>query len=251
MAAFRLGVIGYGRRIHGLIHGAFREVEPDLRLVGVVDPDEGGVRERLAELGPRTAEGVRFHDGVAALLREARPDAVAIGTRCNLHTPIADGAGAGRRAAVPGEAGSHFHAAGDGPGARLGERRRPGGGEFPAAGIAPVRAGARLRCRRRGGRRHPRERRQLRTLRHRVLGAALPRLRHYRRPVPAEGHARLRLPDAPARQANHPRRRNGHPRAGVRRRQADRPVVLGLRRDGDLSGEPTEPAPQRQRRRPR
>ena len=89
MAAFRLGVIGYGRRIHGLIHGAFREVEPDLHLAGVVDPDERGVRERLAELGPKTAEGVRFHDGVAALLREARPDAVAVGTRCNLHTPVA------------------------------------------------------------------------------------------------------------------------------------------------------------------
>ena len=87
--AVRLGVIGYGRRIHSLIHGPFREVEPDLRLVGVVDPDEQGARARIDYLGPHTAEGVRFYDDVAALLREARPDAIAIGTRCNLHTPYA------------------------------------------------------------------------------------------------------------------------------------------------------------------
>ena len=87
--AVRLGVIGYGRRIHGLIQGPFREVEPDLRLVGVVDPDEQGARARIDGLGPHTAEGVRFYDDVAALLREARPDAIAIGTRCNLHTPYA------------------------------------------------------------------------------------------------------------------------------------------------------------------
>ena len=69
--AVRLGVIGYGRRIHGLIQGPFREVEPDLRLVGVVDPDEQGARARIDGLGPHTAEGVRFYDDVAALLRDA------------------------------------------------------------------------------------------------------------------------------------------------------------------------------------
>ena len=87
--ALRLGVIGYGRRIHGLVKGSFREVEPDLRLVGVVDPDERGARARIGDLGARTAEDVRFHDDVPALLREARPDAIAVGTRCNLHTPYA------------------------------------------------------------------------------------------------------------------------------------------------------------------
>ena len=88
-SALRLGVIGYGRRIHGLVRGAFREVERDLRLVGVVDPNEQAARARIGGLGGRTAEGVRFYDDAEALLREARPDAVAIGTRCNLHTPIA------------------------------------------------------------------------------------------------------------------------------------------------------------------
>ena len=88
-AELRLGVIGYGRRIHGLIRGPFREVEPDLRLVGVVDPNEQGARARIGELGAATTEGVRFYDDVPALLHGARPDAIAIGTRCNLHTPYA------------------------------------------------------------------------------------------------------------------------------------------------------------------
>ena len=87
--ALRLGVIGYGRRVHGLIKGSFREVEPDLRLVGVVDPNEQGARTRIDDLGAPTAEGVRFYDDVPALLREGRLDAVALGTRCNLHTPYA------------------------------------------------------------------------------------------------------------------------------------------------------------------
>ena len=88
-AELRLGVIGYGRRIHGLIGGPFREVEPDVRLVGVVDPNEQGARARIGELGAGTTEGVRFYDDVPALLHGARPDAIAIGTRCNLHTPYA------------------------------------------------------------------------------------------------------------------------------------------------------------------
>jgi len=39
----RLGVIGYGGRINGLINHCFRKVEPDIRIVGIVDPDEKGV----------------------------------------------------------------------------------------------------------------------------------------------------------------------------------------------------------------
>ena len=54
-AELRLGVIGYGRRIHGLIGGPFREVEPDVRLVGVVDPNEQGARARIGELGARVS----------------------------------------------------------------------------------------------------------------------------------------------------------------------------------------------------
>lgn len=78
----RLGVVGYGSRIHGLIRGPFRQVDPDLRVVAVVDPDEAGVRARLAEAD---RGDVTFYDGVDAMMRAARLDAVAVGTRCNLH----------------------------------------------------------------------------------------------------------------------------------------------------------------------
>ncbi len=37
----RIGVIGYGGRISGMINN-FRALAPDLRVVGVVDPDREG-----------------------------------------------------------------------------------------------------------------------------------------------------------------------------------------------------------------
>ncbi|NIA06997.1 MAG: hypothetical protein GWP14_05045, partial [Actinobacteria bacterium] len=45
----RLGVVGYGDRAGGVVNGVLRGVEGDIRVVGVVDPDEVGVRERLAD----------------------------------------------------------------------------------------------------------------------------------------------------------------------------------------------------------
>ncbi len=82
----RLGVVGYGGRLHALVKDVFRAVEPDLHVVGIVDPDPERVRSRLAEY-----EGgeVRFYESLDELVRRARPDALAIGTRCNLHTPHA------------------------------------------------------------------------------------------------------------------------------------------------------------------
>ncbi len=44
----RLGIVGFGGRVGGLVDGPFREAEPDLRVVGIVDPDEKGVRQRLS-----------------------------------------------------------------------------------------------------------------------------------------------------------------------------------------------------------
>ena len=43
----RLGVLGYGRRIHGMIANNFRQVDTELRVVAVVDPDEKGARARM------------------------------------------------------------------------------------------------------------------------------------------------------------------------------------------------------------
>ena len=82
----RLGVVGYGCRIHRLISGVFRQLEPDLKVVGIVDPNEGGVRQRLAA---SDRQDVVFYKDLDAMVRQGKPDALAVGTRCNLHTPYA------------------------------------------------------------------------------------------------------------------------------------------------------------------
>ncbi|MDA0746558.1 MAG: Gfo/Idh/MocA family oxidoreductase, partial [bacterium] len=82
----RLGVVGYGRRIHGMIDHVFRKVDPEIRVVGVVDPNEAGVRARLAECDRDDAV---FYDSLDVMVQKGKLDALAIGTRCNLHAPFA------------------------------------------------------------------------------------------------------------------------------------------------------------------
>ena len=82
----RLGVIGYGGRIHGIIDHVLRRLNPEIRVVGLVDPNEEGTRQRLAECDRQDAV---FYKSMDELVRRAKPDALAIGTRCNLHTPFA------------------------------------------------------------------------------------------------------------------------------------------------------------------
>jgi len=82
----RLGVVGYGSRIDGVIQHNLRKVDPDVRVVGVVDPDEEGVRRRLAE---SDRADVAFYADLDSMVRRGKLDALAIGTRCNLHTPYA------------------------------------------------------------------------------------------------------------------------------------------------------------------
>ncbi len=81
----KLGIIGLGTRMAHLL-SCFRAASPDLQLVGVVDPTPSAALERLPA---DQRVGVRFFDTLDDLLREARPDALAIGTRCDLHTPVA------------------------------------------------------------------------------------------------------------------------------------------------------------------
>lgn len=83
----RLGVIGHGSRISGsVIKSCLREVEPDIRVVGIVDPDEKGARSRLAECDQKD---VVFYEDIKEMISKAKLDALAIGTRCNLHAPYA------------------------------------------------------------------------------------------------------------------------------------------------------------------
>ena len=82
----RLGVVGYGSRINGVIQHNLRQVEPDIRVAGIVDPDEDGARRRLAECDQ---QDVVFYKDLATMVSQAKLDGLAIGTRCNLHAPYA------------------------------------------------------------------------------------------------------------------------------------------------------------------
>ncbi|HOL21478.1 MAG TPA: Gfo/Idh/MocA family oxidoreductase [bacterium] len=82
----KIGVVGLGRRISGVIYGSIKQVEPDIQITGVVDPDEKGARERLSE---EDRERAVFYQTLDEMVRKAKPDALFIGTRCNLHAPYA------------------------------------------------------------------------------------------------------------------------------------------------------------------
>lgn len=78
----RLGVIGYGLRLSSLIKYCFRKVAPDIRIVGIIDPDEKGARNRLADCDKKD---VHFYKDFKQMISKTNLDALAIGTRCNLH----------------------------------------------------------------------------------------------------------------------------------------------------------------------
>ena len=82
----RIGVIGHGNRVAGFINGNMRKIEPDMKVVGIVDPN----RKEAADSLPESDRGdVVFYDSAEALMRQGKVDGVFVGTRCNLHTPYA------------------------------------------------------------------------------------------------------------------------------------------------------------------
>jgi len=81
----RLGVVGHGNRISHMIKYPMREVAPDLRVVGIVDPNEEAARKRLSECD----QDAVCYPTLDEMVSKAKPDALAIGTRCHLHTPFA------------------------------------------------------------------------------------------------------------------------------------------------------------------
>ncbi len=82
----KLAVIGLGVRMGYLLNEVFRPADPQLRVVGVIDPDKKKARARLT---PTEGRSVKFCSSVRELLKQTKPDAVAIGSRCDLHTPYA------------------------------------------------------------------------------------------------------------------------------------------------------------------
>ncbi len=77
----KLGIIGLGVRMAHMVNNTFKAADPALRVVGVVDPNESRARENL----PQEDREAPFFRSLKELVLRARPDALAIGTRCNLH----------------------------------------------------------------------------------------------------------------------------------------------------------------------
>ncbi len=82
----RLGVVGHGYRMSRMIKLRMREIMPDLRVVAIIDPDQAGAKDRLDDCDK---DDVVFYDDFDEMMKKANLDALAIGTRCNLHTPYA------------------------------------------------------------------------------------------------------------------------------------------------------------------
>jgi predicted dehydrogenase len=82
----KIGVVGFGFRSRGVIYDSIKEIDPDLKITGIIDPDEKSVRARLSEQDRKEAV---FYKTLDEMVRKAKPDALFIGTRCNLHTPYA------------------------------------------------------------------------------------------------------------------------------------------------------------------
>jgi len=80
----RLGVIGYGGRIRGML-ATIDKFGTDAVVVAVIDPAESTLRLRF----PEKLENVTFYDDVDAMLDGAALDGVLIGTNCLYHTPYA------------------------------------------------------------------------------------------------------------------------------------------------------------------
>ena len=80
----RLGVIGYGGRIRGMLK-TMDTFDADVQLVAVLDPAADKLKERFAG---KLADVV-FYDNVTEMLDTANLDGVMIGTHCALHTPYA------------------------------------------------------------------------------------------------------------------------------------------------------------------
>ena len=79
----KIGVIGYGLRINGIVQKLIKTNK--VELSSVMDTDIDGVKEKyLSEF-----EGVNYYDDAEKMLKEEKLDGVLIGTRCSTHTKYA------------------------------------------------------------------------------------------------------------------------------------------------------------------
>lgn len=80
----RFGIVGCGGRGAGMTF-ALVNAYPEVKVVGVVDPDERGARARLGDCGRKAV----FYKTLKEMVRKGRLDCLMIATRCHQHTPYA------------------------------------------------------------------------------------------------------------------------------------------------------------------
>lgn len=81
----KLGVIGYGARIQGIIQEAI-QYDPTCRVTAIVDIRQEEIKQNLNE---HELNNIRFYKTPEDMLETADLDGVLIGTRCSLHTEMA------------------------------------------------------------------------------------------------------------------------------------------------------------------
>lgn len=84
----RLAVIGMGARVAGLINQILK-IDADVKLSGVADPDAESVKKKIKDMGLQSEPIALYKDAESLLAQADRYDAVMIGTRCSMHTPLA------------------------------------------------------------------------------------------------------------------------------------------------------------------
>jgi predicted dehydrogenase len=81
----KLGIIGFGGRINSMVNTLLK-AEPQLAIVGLLDTDPEAALARVPE---KDRASVRVFQTIGELVGATRPDALAIGTRCDSHARLA------------------------------------------------------------------------------------------------------------------------------------------------------------------
>lgn len=81
----KLGIIGLGRRMGAFLE-CLRKAAPELVVSGIVDQNPENARSGLSE---KERESVVIYESLKDLVERGRPDALAIGTRCDSHARFA------------------------------------------------------------------------------------------------------------------------------------------------------------------
>ena len=72
-----------------LMAGPATRAATDVKVVAFVDPAESAIRQRLRDWGCADQKDIPCYPDLKTMVRYAKLDGLMIGTRCNLHTPLA------------------------------------------------------------------------------------------------------------------------------------------------------------------